>query len=67
MRPSRDRLPDNLRSIVDGLGRQALHAAELGFEHPTTGEEMFFDAPLPPRSGGTCRPRSSLSIRAFAR
>ena len=42
------RLPDNLRAIVDGLGRQALHAAELGFEHPTTGEEMFFDAPLPP-------------------
>ncbi len=42
------RLPDNLRSIVDGLGRQALHAAELGFEHPTTGEEMFFEAPLPP-------------------
>jgi 23S rRNA pseudouridine1911/1915/1917 synthase len=41
------RLPDNLRSIVDGLGRQALHAAELGFEHPTTGDEMFFDAPLP--------------------
>jgi 23S rRNA pseudouridine1911/1915/1917 synthase len=41
------RLPDNLRAIVDGLGRQALHAAELGFEHPTTGEEMFFDAPLP--------------------
>jgi 23S rRNA pseudouridine1911/1915/1917 synthase len=42
------RLPDNLRSIVDGLGRQALHAAELGFEHPISGEEMFFDAPLPP-------------------
>ena len=28
--------------------RLALHAAELGFEHPTTGDEMFFDAPLPP-------------------
>jgi 23S rRNA pseudouridine1911/1915/1917 synthase len=41
------RLPDNLRSIVDGLGRQALHAAELGFEHPTSGDEMFFEAPLP--------------------
>ena len=43
-----NRLPDSLRPIVDGLGRQALHAAELGFEHPTTGEEMFFEAPLPP-------------------
>jgi 23S rRNA pseudouridine1911/1915/1917 synthase len=42
------RLPDRLRGIVDGLGRQALHAAELGFEHPVTGEEMFFEAPLPP-------------------
>jgi 23S rRNA pseudouridine1911/1915/1917 synthase len=42
------RLPENLRSIVDGLARQALHAAELGFEHPSSGKEMFFDAPLPP-------------------
>jgi 23S rRNA pseudouridine1911/1915/1917 synthase len=42
-----NRLPDNLKAIVQGLGRQALHAAELGFEHPTSGEEMFFDAPLP--------------------
>ena len=42
------RLPEDLRHIVDGLGRQALHAAELGFEHPTTGEEMAFEAPLPP-------------------
>jgi 23S rRNA pseudouridine1911/1915/1917 synthase len=42
------RLSENLRSIVDGLGRQALHAAELGFEHPKSGEEMFFEAPLPP-------------------
>jgi len=42
------RLPEPLRQIVDGLGRQALHAAELGFEHPTSGEEMGFEAPLPP-------------------
>ena len=28
--------------------RQALHAAELGFEHPATGETMRFAAPLPP-------------------
>lgn len=43
-----NRLPPNLKAIVTGLGRQALHAAELGFEHPVTGDEMFFDAPLPP-------------------
>nr|MBP8777643.1 RNA pseudouridine synthase [Bacteroidaceae bacterium] len=27
--------------------RQALHAKTLGFIHPRTGEEMFFDSPLP--------------------
>ncbi len=27
--------------------RQALHAKTLGFTHPTTGEEMFFDTELP--------------------
>ena len=43
-----NRLPEALRTTISGLGRQALHAAELGFEHPTTGEEMFFEADLPP-------------------
>lgn len=43
-----NRLPDDLRAIVSSLGRQALHAAELGFEHPTSGEEMQFEADLPP-------------------
>lgn len=42
-----NRLPDPLKGLVQGLGRQALHAAELGFEHPVTGEEMAFEAPLP--------------------
>ncbi|MEM9836785.1 MAG: RluA family pseudouridine synthase [Bacteroidota bacterium] len=27
--------------------RQALHAKSLAFTHPTTGERMFFDSPLP--------------------
>ncbi|MEO5905260.1 MAG: RluA family pseudouridine synthase, partial [Saprospiraceae bacterium] len=27
--------------------RQALHARTLGFEHPTTGEKMYFDSELP--------------------
>ena len=27
--------------------RQALHARTLGFKHPATGEEMFFESPLP--------------------
>jgi 23S rRNA pseudouridine1911/1915/1917 synthase len=29
------------------LPRQALHAATLGFVHPVTGKEMFFESPLP--------------------
>jgi 23S rRNA pseudouridine1911/1915/1917 synthase len=28
--------------------RQALHAKTLGFVHPTTGEDMYFDTDLPP-------------------
>lgn len=29
------------------MPRQGLHARSLGFIHPATGEEMFFEAPLP--------------------
>jgi 23S rRNA pseudouridine1911/1915/1917 synthase len=29
------------------MPRQALHAQSLGFVHPTTGEELFFEAELP--------------------
>ncbi|HNW96955.1 MAG TPA: RluA family pseudouridine synthase [Bacteroidales bacterium] len=29
------------------LPRQALHAKSLGFKHPATGEEIFFDSDLP--------------------
>jgi len=41
------RLPENLQGLVNHLGRQALHAAVLGFEHPKTREEIQFEAPLP--------------------
>jgi 23S rRNA pseudouridine1911/1915/1917 synthase len=30
-----------------GAPRLALHAAELAFEHPISGEQMRFDMPLP--------------------
>ena len=33
-----NRLPEAPKAAVEALGRQALHAAELGFEHPVTGE-----------------------------
>ena len=40
-------LPDAVRERVQGLHRQALHAATLGFTHPVTGEEMMFESELP--------------------
>lgn len=30
-----------------GAQRQALHAAELGFKHPITGEDLMFQMPMP--------------------
>jgi 23S rRNA pseudouridine1911/1915/1917 synthase len=42
-----NRLPEALAAAIRALGRQALHAAELGFEHPVTKEEMIFEADLP--------------------
>jgi 23S rRNA pseudouridine1911/1915/1917 synthase len=41
------KLPEAARDAVETLGRQALHAATLGFEHPITGEEMMFESELP--------------------
>jgi 23S rRNA pseudouridine1911/1915/1917 synthase len=41
------KLPDGARAALARLGRQALHAWHLGFEHPVTGEHLSFDAPLP--------------------
>ncbi len=32
---------------ADAIGRQALHARFLGFEHPKTGRRLSFEAPLP--------------------
>jgi 23S rRNA pseudouridine1911/1915/1917 synthase len=42
------RLGDDARDALEALGRQALHAAVLGFTHPVTGETLRFEAPLPP-------------------
>ena len=42
------RLPDGARGALERLGRQALHAALLGFEHPVTGKELVFESELPP-------------------
>jgi len=36
-----------LRTCVERMGRQALHAHRLGFIHPRTGERVEFVSPLP--------------------
>lgn len=41
------RLPPDAQEALTTLGRQALHAAVLGFEHPATGEEMLFESEPP--------------------
>ena len=42
-----NRLPDALRASVEAFPRQALHAWLLAFDHPSTGERMRFETPLP--------------------
>lgn len=37
-----------IENCFAAMPRQALHAATLGFVHPATKKEMFFEAPLPP-------------------
>ncbi len=36
-----------LAEVATQLGRQALHAATLSFEHPVTGERLSLESPLP--------------------
>ena len=47
--PVYGRTPSPIRPILQKLdfSRQALHAAELGFVHPVTGDDMRFASPLP--------------------
>ncbi|NNE25095.1 MAG: RluA family pseudouridine synthase [Rhizobiales bacterium] len=44
---SAGKLPQKAQSALAGLGRQALHASVLGFEHPTSGEIVSFASELP--------------------
>jgi 23S rRNA pseudouridine1911/1915/1917 synthase len=39
-------------AAVKALGRQALHAAVLGFVHPVTGETLRFEVPVPEDMAG---------------
>jgi 23S rRNA pseudouridine1911/1915/1917 synthase len=38
---------DQLRTVLQQLKRQALHACSIVFSHPETDEELKFEAPLP--------------------
>lgn len=52
------RLPVAARDALEALGRQALHAYLLAFEHPVTGEILEFSSELPV---GLVRLRDALS------
>ena len=41
------RLSEAAKAALAALGRQALHASVLGFEHPQTGERLRFERPPP--------------------
>lgn len=43
-----NKLPEEAQIALRALGRQALHAAVLGFAHPVTGEHLRFEAEMPP-------------------
>ncbi len=44
---SGSKLTPEARKALEMLGRQALHAAEIGFEHPVSGRALHFTSPLP--------------------
>lgn len=44
---SEQQLPQEARDVLLQFPRQALHAAEIGFLHPASGEEMRFTCNLP--------------------
>ena len=46
-RPGLSRATQEARALIDGFPRQALHARKLGLIHPTSGENVEFNVPLP--------------------
>jgi 23S rRNA pseudouridine1911/1915/1917 synthase len=46
-RTKASKLSDEARAALEALDRQALHAAVLGFAHPTTGETLLFESEPP--------------------
>jgi len=46
-RSKAERLEEPVRTMAMTFPRQALHAGYLAFEHPVTGQAMYFESPLP--------------------
>ena len=46
-REARLEADDPVRRAAEAIGRQALHAWRLAFDHPRTGKPLRFEAPLP--------------------
>lgn len=46
--------PESLRTAIQGFGHQALHACALALEHPVTGKQLQFEAPLPEDMRSLC-------------
>jgi 23S rRNA pseudouridine1911/1915/1917 synthase len=46
-RPRLSTIIPPVRAAIDTLGRQALHAAVIGFRHPVTGRNLRFETALP--------------------
>ncbi len=44
----------SLRTILNEVARQALHASRIGFHHPETGEYVEFTSPLPADIAPVC-------------
>ena len=42
-----DKISREALSVIRAFPRQALHAASLGFEHPISGQPLFFETDLP--------------------
>ncbi|MCB0836240.1 MAG: RluA family pseudouridine synthase [Bacteroidetes bacterium] len=45
--PSHKKYQQFMKNCFEILPRQALHAKSLAFDHPTSGERMSFDSPIP--------------------
>jgi 23S rRNA pseudouridine1911/1915/1917 synthase len=65
---SASKLDPEAREALESLARQALHAAEIGFDHPVQGGALRFSSPLPADMDRLIRTlRSAVNAGAGAR